>query len=65
MYISVDRMEKGNSNKTAIQEIQEKFGIPVFPIVTIEEFVDYIFNMKKDGRMIIDEKMKQKIEERL
>jgi orotate phosphoribosyltransferase len=65
IIISVDRMERGESARTAIQDIQHKFGVPVFPIVTIEEVVHYIYHLKKDGRQIIDEAMKAKIEARL
>ncbi|MCL1917254.1 MAG: orotate phosphoribosyltransferase [Peptococcaceae bacterium] len=65
IIVSVDRMERGELERTAIQEIQHKFGAPVYPIVTIEEVVNYIYNEKKGGRMIIDEAMKEKIEVRI
>lgn len=45
VIISVDRMEKGNNDKSAIQEVYEEFGIKVYPIVTIEDIIDCI----KDG----------------
>ena len=65
IIISVDRMEKGRENKSAIQEIEEKYSIPIYPIVTIKEIIDYIYNFKKDGQMLIDNTIKQKIEKRL
>jgi len=42
LIISVDRMEKGQGNKTATQEIKEEFGIDTFPIVTVREIIDEI-----------------------
>lgn len=45
VIISVDRMEKGKNDKSAIQEVYEDFGIKVYPIVTIEDIIDCI----KDG----------------
>ncbi|OOB78628.1 MAG: orotate phosphoribosyltransferase [Epulopiscium sp. Nele67-Bin001] len=40
LIISVDRMERGQSDKTAIQEIDEEFGIKTYPIVTVQEIIN-------------------------
>jgi orotate phosphoribosyltransferase len=40
--ISVDRMERGKGKKTAIQELQEEFGIKIIPIVTIKDILDFL-----------------------
>ncbi len=40
LIISVDRMERGQANKTAIQEIDEEFGIKTYPIVNVREIID-------------------------
>lgn len=45
MVISVDRMEKGQGELSAVQEVKRDFGITVYPIVTIEDIIDAI----KDG----------------
>lgn len=42
LVISVDRMERGKGDKTAIQEIKEEFGIDTFPIVTVREIIEEI-----------------------
>ena len=40
MIISVDRMEKAlNSEKSAVQEARDEFGIPVHSIVTINDII--------------------------
>jgi orotate phosphoribosyltransferase len=40
--ISVDRMERGKGKKTAIQELQEEFGIKIIPIITIKDILDFL-----------------------
>jgi len=40
LIISVDRMERGQGDKTAIQEIKDEFGIDTYPIVTVREIID-------------------------
>ena len=45
MVISVDRMEKGKGERSAVQEVNEDLGIKVYPIITV---VDIIEALKKD-----------------
>jgi orotate phosphoribosyltransferase len=40
MVISVDRMEKGSGELSAVGELEKEYGIPVFPIVTIKEIME-------------------------
>jgi orotate phosphoribosyltransferase len=43
LYISVDRMEYGvDKTKSAIREIQEKFGIEVYSIVNMKDIIQYL-----------------------
>lgn len=65
IIISVDRMEKGAGEKSAVQDIEDKYGVPVYSIVNIQEVVDYIYHTKKHGREIINEEMKCEIEGRI
>lgn len=58
IIISVDRMEKGKKDKSAIQEVYEEFGIKVYPIVTIDDIISSIENGVIEGREYLD-KMKQ------
>ena len=62
MVISVDRMERGRGEKTAIQEIREEFGIVVHPIVTVEEIISLLHNNPVDGKVYIDDEMKARME---
>lgn len=42
VIISVDRMEKGTGEKSAIQEIAESTGLSFFPIVTILDIIEFL-----------------------
>ena len=42
VVISVDRMEKGKGDKSAVQEVYDEFGIRVYPIVTVCDIIDCI-----------------------
>ena len=42
LIISVDRMEKGKGELSAVQEVKNDFGIDVYSIVTIEDIIDAI-----------------------
>ena len=57
LIISVDRMEKGAGKQSAVQEIESQFGIKVFPIVTIKEIVDYLYNKEINGKVLINDDM--------
>ena len=62
LVVSVDRMEKGTGEKSALTEIAEEFGLRTTAIVTMEEVVDYLFNRPVMGRVWIDEDMKRAID---
>ena len=44
MIISVDRMEVGNSNSSAVMEVEEEYGVRVHSIVTIHDIIAAIEN---------------------
>ncbi len=62
MVISVDRMERGQRELSAIQEVKKEFGIDVYPIVTIREIIDTLHNRPIDGKVYIDDEMKERME---
>lgn len=63
LIVSVDRMERGQGEKTAIQEIEEDFGIRTFSIVTVREVIDTLYNVPVDGKIYIDDETKNRMEE--
>ncbi len=62
LIISVDRMEKGMGNKSALIELKEKFGFKPCAIVTMEEVISYLYNKEINGKVIIDNNMKSMID---
>jgi orotate phosphoribosyltransferase len=42
VLIALDRQEKGQNNSSAIQEIRERFDMPVIAIITLENIIDYL-----------------------
>jgi orotate phosphoribosyltransferase len=58
LVVSVDRMERGKSEfKSALDEIQDEFGVKVIPVVTIEQVVSYLAKQPVNGEFILDEKL--------
>ncbi len=62
IVISVDRKEKGITDKNALREVAENLGIPIFSIVTILDIKNFLFNRKINDRIIIDSAMIEKID---
>lgn len=44
LYISVDRMERGTGDTSAIAQLKEEFGVEVYSIATIENIIDYLID---------------------
>mgnify|MGYP002602092603 FL=1 len=65
MIISVDRMERGQSGTTAIKEIGAEFGIKVHPIVTVRDIIEHLHNREIDGRVVLDDEIRTRMEEYL
>ncbi|HYP68167.1 MAG TPA: orotate phosphoribosyltransferase [Thiobacillaceae bacterium] len=42
VVIALDRMEKGAGEKSAVQEVQERYGVPVISVVTLDDLFDYL-----------------------
>lgn len=61
LIISVDRMEKGTGEKSALDEIEENFGLKTCAIVTMQEIIDYLYNKKINDKIIIDDEIMNKI----
>lgn len=54
VIISVDRMEKGKGEKSAVQEVYDEFGIKVYPIVTVCDIIDCIEDGTIDGKEYLE-----------
>ena len=54
LYISVDRMERGASNTSAIVQIKQEFGIDVFAIATVADIIDYLEDPPDNCTPVLD-----------
>ena len=63
LVVSVDRMERGQGEKSALDEIKEKYGIETTAIVTMAEVVEHLYNKEYKGRVVIDDELKKAIDE--
>ncbi len=63
LVVSVDRCERGQGEKSALAEISENFGINTTAIVTMKEVVEYLYNRPINGTIVIDDAIKQAIDD--
>ncbi len=63
VIVSVDRMEKGTGEKSAIQEISESTGITFFPIVSILDIIEFLKDASQREKFSISSEMIIKMEE--
>ncbi len=63
LVISVDRMEKGKSDKSALCELKENYGMETTAIVTMAEVIEHLYNKEYNGKVIIDDTIKAAIDE--
>ncbi len=63
LVVSVDRMERGTGEKSALVEISENFGLKTTAIVTMGEVVEHLYNKPYKGKIIIDDSLKDAIDE--
>lgn len=58
LIVSLNRMEKGQGEKSALEEIREKYGFDANAIVNMEEVVAYLHNRPCQGKIYIDDQIK-------
>ena len=62
LVVSVDRMERGKGEKSALAEIEENYGLKTTAIVTMAEVVEHLYNREYKGRVVIDDALKAEID---
>ncbi len=62
IVISVNRQERGSTDKNALKDVEERLGIPIFAIVTISDIIEFLHNRMINGKVVLDDAMKAKIE---
>ncbi|MCR5251716.1 MAG: orotate phosphoribosyltransferase [Lachnospiraceae bacterium] len=63
LIVSLNRMEKGKGEKSALSEISELYGFPTAAIVTMADVTEYLYGREKDGTVLIDDARKAAIDE--
>ena len=62
LTVSLNRMEKGTGEKSALDEIKEKYGFDANAIVTMEEVTEFLYNKPYNGEIYIDDTLKAAID---
>ncbi len=62
LMVSLDRMEKGKSDESALKEISKLYGFATGAIVNMEEVTEYLYGREIDGRIIINDEIKSRID---
>ncbi len=62
LMVSLNRMERGKGDKSALCEIKEKYGFDANAIVTMEEVVEYLYNKEYNGRIVINDEIKEALD---
>ena len=63
LMVSLNRMERGlSSDKSALHEIKEKYGIDARAIVNMDEVVEHLYNRPCQGKVVIDNEIKKAID---
>ena len=63
LVVSVDRMERGQGEKSALKEIEDKYNIKTTAIVTMQEVVEHLYNKPYNGNIVIDDQLKDAIDD--
>lgn len=58
LMVSLNRMERGKGEKSALCEIKETYGIEANAIVTMEDVIECLYNKEIDGKVVIDDTIK-------
>ncbi len=51
-FVMVDRKEKGQGEKGAMQEIEEEFGFPVYSVVDVYDIIEYLEEDEKNAENV-------------
>ena len=47
-FVMVDRKEKGKGEKSAMAEVGEEFGFPVYSVVDVNDIIEYLSEDEKN-----------------
>jgi orotate phosphoribosyltransferase len=59
-FVMVDRKEKGRGEKSAMAEVGEEFGFPVYSVVDVYDIIEYLSEDEKNAENV--ERIKKYLE---
>ena len=62
LMVSLNRMEKGKGEQSALEEIQQTYGFDAHAIVTMAEVIEHLYNQPCHGKIYINDTIKQAID---
>ncbi len=62
LMVSLNRMEKGKGEKSALAEIKEKYGFDANAIVSMADVIECLYNKECNGKVVIDDQIKSAID---
>ncbi len=62
LIVSLNRMERGKGEKSAMDEIQDLYGFSTAAIVNMAEVTEYLYNRECQGRVLIDDEIKGRLD---
>lgn len=63
LMVSLNRMEKGKGEQSALKEISEVYGFPTAAIVSMSEVVEHLYQKPCRGKLLIDDAIKLAIDQ--
>ncbi len=62
LIVSLNRMERGKGEKSALEEIEELYGFKAAAIVSMKDVVERLYNQECRGEIVIDDAIKSAID---
>ena len=62
LIVSLNRMERGKGEKSALEEIRDLYGFPTAAIVTMKDVTEHLYNRECGGRIVIDDTIKKALD---
>lgn len=63
LMVSLNRMERGKGEKSALEEIKEIYGFDANAIVSMTDVVEHLYNRPCQGKIVIDDTLKAAIDQ--
>jgi len=63
LIVSVDRQERGQTERGALAELRDAFGLQAFAIVTLAEIVEHLRHRPVDGRIVLNDRILESIDQ--